>query len=103
VTDFDETWREKQFGELINIDEQDQEFFSFRTKIKYDLVKGEYAVKRFKIKEWKDETDWVKQTHDEDLKQYFEGFPLFFIDAQRDIIQDLRDRSSYFGRLINKI
>jgi len=103
IADFNDTWREKQFGELINIDEQDNEFFSFRTKIQYDLLKGEYIVKRFKIKEWKDEMNWEKQRHEEELRQYFEGFPLFFIDAQRDIIQDLRDRSSYFGRLINKI
>lgn len=103
MDNFDDIWREKQFGELINIDDQDKEFFSFRTKIKYDLLKGEYTVKRYKVKEWKDEPDWEKQTHDEELRQYFDGFPLFFIDAQRDIIQDLRDRTSYFGRLINKI
>lgn len=107
---FDDIWREKQFGELINIDGHDKEFFSFRTKIRYDLLKGEYIVKRFKVKEWKDksdenipEPDWEKQKHDEELRQYLDGFPLFSIDAQRDIIQDLRERTSYFGRLINKI
>ncbi|HLC16010.1 MAG TPA: AAA family ATPase, partial [Thermodesulfovibrionia bacterium] len=103
LNEFDQAWRERQFGELINIDEHDKEYFAFRTKIKYDLLKGDYLIKKYKVKDWKDEPDWENQKHEEDLKQSFDGFPLFFIDAQRDIIQDLRDRSSYFGRLINKI
>lgn len=100
---FDDSWREKQFGELISIDKDDKEFFAFRTKIFYSFVKGDYVTKRYKIKEWEEEPDWEKQKHLEELKQYFDGFPLFFIDAQRDIIQDLRDRNSYFGRLVSKI
>jgi len=103
TVEFNDTWREKQFGDLINLDGQDNQFFSFRTRIKYDPLKGEYPVKRFKIKVWKDEAGWEKQKHEEDLKLNFVSFPLFFIDAQRDIIQDLRDRTSYFGRLINEI
>ncbi|MGV2481259.1 UNVERIFIED_CONTAM: hypothetical protein IGO34_31175, partial [Salmonella enterica subsp. enterica serovar Weltevreden] len=33
----------------------------------------------------------------------FEQFASFFIDAQRDVVGDLRARSSYMGRLLSKI
>jgi putative ATP-dependent endonuclease of OLD family len=100
---FDDAWREKQFVLLVSIDENDNEFFAFRTKVTYDIMKGEHVIDRFKIKEWKDESNWEQQRHSEELKQFFDAFPLFFIDAQRDIIQDLRDRNSYFGKLVGNI
>ncbi len=103
IDSFSDEWREKQFGELINIDAKEKQYFSFRTKVVYDILKGEYPIKRYKIKDWKETEDWEIQKHDEELKQYFDGFPLFFMDAQRDIVQDLRDRNSYFGRLLSKI
>ena len=51
IDSFADTWREKQFGELINIDPGDKEYFSFRTKVFYDLLKGDYTIKRYKIKD----------------------------------------------------
>lgn len=103
IDSFSDEWREEQFAELINIDAKEKQYFSFRTKVVYDILKGEYSIKRYKIKDWKEAEDWEIQKHDEKLKQYFDGFPLFFMDAQRDIVQDLRDRNSYFGRLLSKI
>lgn len=94
---------EKQFGELINIDPGDKEYFSFCTKIFYNLLKGDYTIKRYKIKDWQDIENWEAIEYNEELKPYLDGFPLFFIDAQRDIISDLRDKSSYFGRMVSKI
>ena len=103
VKEFEDIWRDKQFGELINLDERDDEFFSFRTKITYDLLNGDYSIDRYKIKTWSENPDWDIEKPEEDLKQFLDGFPLFFMDAQRDIIQDIRERSSYFGRMLNNI
>jgi putative ATP-dependent endonuclease of OLD family len=103
IDSFSDEWTEKQFAELINIDAKEKQYFSFRTKVVYDILKGEYSIKRYKIKDWKETEDWEIQKHDEELKQSLDGFPLFFMDAQRDIVQDLRDRNSYFGRLLSKI
>lgn len=103
VDSFEDVWREKQLNVLINIDPEDKEYFSFRTKISYDLLKGDYVIKRYRIKDWKDDNNWEKQEYKEELKQYLDGFPLFFVDAQRDIIADLHDRTSYFGRMVSKI
>lgn len=103
IESFEDEWRDKQFGEMINFDDQNREYFSFRTKITYDLLNGDYSIKRYKIKSWSDSTEWEKEKHEEELKQYLDGFPLFFIDAQRDIVQELKDRSSYFGRILNNI
>jgi len=103
IDSFSDEWREKQFGELINFDNDDKEYFSFRTKINYDILNRNYQIKRYKIKSWSESTNWEEEKHDDELKQALDGFPLFFIDAQRDIVQDLRDRSSYFGRMLNNI
>ena len=107
---FDESWVEKVFGPSIKTDSNDYEFVCFRTRGFYDLLKG-YSFESLDLQNWESfrtmEGDEVVSTwKDTPAKNKFskiDAIPLFFIDAQRDILSDLRDKSSYLGKLIERL
>lgn len=108
---FDENWVEKVFGALIKTDNDDREFICFRTRGFYDILKG-YSFESLELQNWEafqtlDENKIILSTwKDTVAKTKFskmDAIPLFFIDAQRDILTDLKDRSSYLGKLTERL
>lgn len=108
---FQENWVEKVFGASIKTDKDDNEFICFRTRGFYDILKG-YSFESLELQNWEtfkslDEDDQIIKTwKDTPAKTKFpkiEAIPLFFIDAQRDIQIDLKDRSSYLGKLTERL
>ena len=107
---FDENWVEKVFGSSIKTDSDDNEFVCFRTRGFYDLLKG-YSFESLDLQNWEVfktiEGDKIVSTwKDTPAKNKFskiDAIPLFFIDAQRDILADLKDRTSYLGKLIERL
>lgn len=79
----------------------DGNFVGIRTEIKLDPVKDSYSLSRRCIRQWGDSIDdatiETKRTNfNEDMRTYLQSF---YMDANRDIVQDLRNRKSYFGRV----
>jgi len=102
--EFEELWRDVEFGELITLDSKDRQYVAFRTEIAFNVLKNDYEVKRYRIPEWQENSkDWETVEYADSLKAFFPDIPLFFIDAQRDILEDLRNRASYLGKLISKV
>ncbi|MCI0471748.1 MAG: AAA family ATPase [Candidatus Aminicenantes bacterium] len=101
---FDPNWASEQFGsDLLRLDENDNQYVAFRTKVFFDEIKNDFIIQRFQLSEWPPKEGWEKVEVRHPLKKRFESIPLFFIDAQRDIFDDLKDRSSYLGKLVSKI
>ncbi|MDD5486043.1 MAG: AAA family ATPase [Dehalococcoidales bacterium] len=76
-------------------------FVSIRTEIKFDLIKDSYGLTRRCIRQWGDNFDNAtienrKVAFTEEMRTYLQSF---YMDANRDIVQDLRNRKSYFGRV----
>ena len=100
---FEQKWVDNDLGNgVIQVDSQDQEFAAIRTRISRDAVKSDIAIEKFVLRGWPEFSGWQKQMT---LKKFvrFEQLASFFIDAQRDVVGDLRARSSYMGRLLSKI
>jgi len=100
VKEFNSIWQE-YFGDKINFDSSLNQFIAYRTVIKYDTLKADYTIERFKLEDWR-ETNWLETEIDTVPSNRFAKIPLFYIDAQRDITADLKDRNSYFSRMIAK-
>ena len=101
VKEFNPIWRE-YFGNKINMDIlTSNQYIAYRTIISYDPIKADYNIKRLKLEEWR-ETNWLETEVDTNESNRFAKIPLFYIDAQRDITADLKDRNSYFSRMIAK-
>ncbi len=76
------------------------EFFSFRTKIDFLNEGDRYESNQYFL------TDWRNPNPSEDDKltsSVFKAVLLYFIDAQRDLIDDTRLRTSHFGKLATQL
>jgi len=76
-------------------------FVGIRTEIKLDVTKDSYIIIRKCIRQWHDsielaQLDPKKVSFTEDMRLYISSF---YMDANRDIVQDLRNKKSFFGRV----
>jgi putative ATP-dependent endonuclease of OLD family len=112
IDEFEENWANIDFsGSLIKTDNFDKQYVCFRTKGYYDIMKG-YVFESLELQNW-DEFNSIsnngelisswKETKTLGKFSKKESIPLFFIDAQRDIQLDLKDRSSYLGKLTERL
>jgi len=102
--DFAQIWYDSDFGgDIVATDAQDWEFIAVRTRITFDAVKNDYELKRLLLSDWPDVKQWQDAPERGRAPRRFEQMASFFMDAQRDLVADLRDRSSYIGKLLSKI
>jgi putative ATP-dependent endonuclease of OLD family len=96
-------WVDNDLGNgVIQVDAMDREFAAIRTRISRDAVKSDIAIERFVLRGWSEFSGWQKHGTLKKIGR-FEQLASFFIDAQRDVVGDLRARSSYMGRLLSKV
>lgn len=98
--EFSEFWT-SVFTDLCITTSTDGNFVGIRTEIKLDPIRDSYGLNRRCIRQWGDSIDAatieIKKTNfNEDMRTYLQSF---YMDANRDIVQDLRNRKSYFGRV----
>jgi putative ATP-dependent endonuclease of OLD family len=111
IDEFEENWATGDFSNLIKDDGNGYQYVCFRTKGYYDIIKG-YVFESLELQNW-DEFNSInnngelisswKETKTRGKFSKKESIPLFFIDAQRDIQLDLKDRSSYLGKLTERL
>ncbi len=100
---FDQKWVDNDLGnDVIQSDSAEHEFVAIRTQIRRDAVKNDIAIERFVLRIWPEFSEWKKTSAGRRIGR-FEQLASFFIDAQRDVVGDLRARSSYMGRLLSKV
>lgn len=101
---FSDFWTGVFTEKWITTDEINGSYVGIRTIIEYDLKKNDYIIVRKQITEWNDtiENSKVskKQMFTNDMIDYINNY---YMDAQRDILYDIRDRKSYFGRATSDI
>ena len=101
---FSDFWTSVFTDKWITTDEVDGSYVGIRTIIEYDIKKNDYIIVRKQITEWNDTIKNTKvgkkQAFTNDMYEYINNY---YMDAQRDIITDIRDRKSYFGRSTSKI
>ena len=99
-TEFSDFWM-SVFTDSWTTTSPEGNFVGIRTEIKYDPVKDSYGLNRRCIRQWgnsiEDATIEVRKTvFNEDIRSCLQSF---YMDANRDIVQDLRNKKSYFGRV----
>ena len=75
------------------------EYFAFRTSFKYDGRNNSYHRTRQVITDWDGAHNVVGHLKDSEMRL----FECFFIDAQRDISDDIGNRQSLWNRRISKM
>jgi len=101
---FDDEWLE-QFGDKIRSEANGEQFLALRTKCEQDKIKGGFNVTRFALNRWPDYKNWQseKTISKNQLRKRFDALPFISIDAQRDIHQELREKSSFVGKVLSNV
>lgn len=88
-------------------DEEERDFIAIRTSFKWNAIKGEYVLERRFLKEWQlDSRKWEESKPVEKVAavsaQQIEPLAVYLLDARRDIADDLRTRSSFWGKMVEE-
>lgn len=104
LLEFSEIWQQK-FGDQIQSSVDGQQFVAIRTIAKTDRVKGGYLVERYHLEVWPDQNDWQNSpiNNNNRLTKKLDCVPFISIDAQRDIHNELKEKSSFVGRVLSSV
>lgn len=94
------------WGTGIALDSSDShEFMAFRTTLSWSVVQGDYVLKRNFLKEWSPTKEWLASAVlDQRVSTtQLEPIGLHYIDAKRDIDDDLRKQGSFWRRLTDDL
>ena len=94
-------WQEAFGTNWLQTDLQDNQYVGIRTIITYNRDEDDYKIERRPIKEWMGSSEEAsigrKQSYSDDMINHIVAF---YMDAQRDIVEDLNNRKSYIGRTL---
>lgn len=100
---FDTSWQ-AEFGDKIKAEADGKQYVAVRTKVSPNMIKGGFQAERYTMEKWPDFSSWLtgagKLTK---MSSRFEGVPFFSIEAQRDIHSELRDKTSFVGKVLSSV
>ncbi len=101
---FSRLWR-VFFEDSIQSEADDKQFVAFRTVVKQESTKTRYEIKRYSLIKWEKKEIWLNHMEKNQKKLSFRlnAIQYFSIKAQRDIFADLKERSSFIGRVLSGI
>lgn len=72
-----------------------------RTEIKYNILKSDFDKTQTILKSWEpNEGESWQDLKTIKAKINVEEIPFFYIEAQRDIVEDMKQRTSYLGKIL---
>ncbi|MCI5122984.1 MAG: DUF2813 domain-containing protein [Candidatus Electrothrix sp. AR5] len=104
ASEFSEKWQQ-ELGDKIQAEADGKQFVAIRTTAKSDRVKGGYIIDRFHLDTWTERDQWQNtQVNTRNrLRKRLESIPFISIDAQRDIHNELKEKSSFIGRVLSSV
>ena len=101
---FDDDWAQ-EFGDKIRAESNGSQFMVMRTVGTPDTIKGGFVVEHYALDQWPDISVWQeeKTSKKQQIRRRFDALPFLSIDAQRDIHQELKDKSSFVGKVLSSI
>jgi len=108
VNNFSEEWETLFTAEKITIDATGKQSINLRTCVTIDNLKNAIKTKQYIQDEWVDFKDaaglnWYETENGVEKTFFYENTPFFYINADRDIIEDIKLKSSYLGKLLSNI
>jgi putative ATP-dependent endonuclease of OLD family len=108
VENFSEEWETLFTEEKITIEAAGNQSINLRTCVTFDNLKNAIKTKQYIQDEWVDYQDaaglnWYDTNNGVEKAFFYENIPFFYINADRDIIEDIKLKSSYLGKLLSNI
>lgn len=102
--EFDEMWYQF-FGEFV-VEGDLNDYVALRTIVKYNPSKGEYDLERVALNSWPSSEEVISYNNyntNPVKREILESIPVFYLDAKRDIVTEMGDKFSYWGKLVKDI
>ena len=105
ASQFDENWADVFKAERIGIDSEGNQIMAFRTVINEN--NKTFRKKQYYIDQWEpffeNSLNWYDHEYSNDLSFYFDEIPFFYLEANRDILEDIKSKSSYLGKILSSL
>lgn len=105
TNEFNEVWNDVFKAERIGISADGNQIMAFRTIIKEN--NKTFRKQQFYIDQWEEflneDINWYDNEYDKELSFYFDEIPFFYLEANRDILEDIKSKSSYLGRILSSL
>ena len=108
IEHFSDLWETLFTIDRVRTDIDGNSIVPLRTIVNFDTLKNSFKTKQYILPDWSDFKDtnnkfWYEKENGNEKSFVFDEVPFFYMDAQRDIIEDIKIKSSYLGRMISKI
>ena len=108
LNEFSEAWEMLLTTNRIRYDELGNSIVPLRTVITFEPIKNNYKTQQYILQSWphfmtEDKTHWFQSENGKEMSFRFDEIPFFYMDAQRDILEDIKLKSSYLGKMLSKI
>lgn len=108
VENFSENWLDLFTEDRIRTDTSGTiPYVPLRIIITFDEVKNNYKIQQYILSGWPpfktEALSWFQSDNGKEIPFRFEELPFFYVDAQRDILEDIRFKNSYLGKMLSKI
>lgn len=105
IKEFNDSWFEL-IGDLRSEDLDMNQFFAFRTTVKYNKMKMDYEIERKVFNEWpkvENLTGFTNFKNKNVNSNILQSMPVYYLDAKRDITLEMKSKSSYWGQLVKDV
>lgn len=107
IETFSEDWEILFTTDRIQNDSDGKAFIPLRTTITFDVMKNIYHTEQYILQTWPKFKDnhinWYDLQNGTRRAFHFDEVLFFYVDAQRDILEDTKLRTSYLGKMLSKI
>ncbi|MCX8490596.1 MAG: AAA family ATPase [Cyclobacteriaceae bacterium] len=102
--EFSENWQQ-EFEDKIQSEAGGMQYVAVRTIVSPDKSKGGYLVERYYLEKWANFDNWKGEpvSKKRQISARFEAIPFIAIDAQRDIHSELKEKTSFIGKVLSRI
>nr|WP_299034991.1 AAA family ATPase [uncultured Tenacibaculum sp.] len=108
IGEFENKWSTVFTEDRISFDSDGNQMLAFRTVIKENPLKRTFKKRQYVIDEWyeflaDEDEHWYQRDYTQEFNFYFDEIPFFYLDANRDILDDLKLKTSYLGKILSSI
>lgn len=108
ANNFTDDWLEIFTDDRIIVNSVGEQFIPLRTVVTIDSITNTFKTKQYIQQDWnafinKTGEHWYQSANGTEKSFHFDEIPFFYMDAQRDIIEDLKVRNSYLGKMLSQI
>jgi putative ATP-dependent endonuclease of OLD family len=100
LNEFDNKWNSKLLGGINKTFDKIGDFFAFRTVYNFG-IEDTPTTSFYQFANWENEQLSVNEF--KAINQIRNNIKMYFIDAQRDILEDSKQRTSFFGKLVSNL